>query len=194
MKGTLATILFLLAVQLVFAQDTLKTTPKEVIKKVDNYTVQYLIIQNDKGEVLLQKNNAGWHTLAMRSNESQSIKEAMDSLANSIGLTIASLKLAGLYTYKFEGLPDHKEASFRTHFTAKLKSGKLIQTPNSGRELHWVTLKEAIEKITFESSKLETSQILNKPKTVWGGTFLIIWKDDKFIGSKVLEQPYPLFN
>ncbi len=189
----LTTIALLFTTQFVLGQDTTKSIEKkEPIKKIDNYTVQYLIILNDKGEILLQKNPAGWHTLALRSNESRSIKEAMDSLAHSIGLTIHSLKLAGLYTYKFEGLPDHKESSFRMHFTAKVKNGQLIQPAEPDRTYQWIPIKEAIEKLTFESLRLETSQILQYPRKIWGGTFLIIWKDDKFIGSKVIEEPYPL--
>lgn len=175
------------------AQEKTKT-PGEVkeAKEVDNYTIQYLIIWNSRGEILLQKNKAGWHTLAMRSNKSQSIKEAMDSLANSIGLKIELLRLAGLYVYKFDGLPDHKEASFRTHFTARLASGELVQPDDPEREYRWVPVKEAIEKITFESLKLETTQILKEPDKIWGGTFLILWKDGKFLGSRVLEKPYQL--
>lgn len=193
MKSIFAALLLLMCGQTVSGQDTVKVIPKqEPIKKTDNYTVLYLIILNENGEVLLQKNRAGWHTLGVRSNENQSVREALDSLANSIGLTIQSVKLAGLYTYKFEGLPDHKEVSFRTHFTAKFKSGKLIQPNDVDREYRWTSIKEAMEKITFESLRLETSQILKNPETIWGGSFLIIWKDDKFIGSRVLEEPYSL--
>lgn len=193
MKSIFAALLLLMCGQTVSGQDTVKVIPKqEPIKKTDNYTVLYLIILNENGEVLLQKNRAGWHTLGIRSNENQSVREALDSLANSIGLTIQSVKLAGLYTYKFEGLPDHKEVSFRTHFTAKFKSGKLIQPNDVDREYRWTSIKEAMEKITFESLRLETSQILKNPETIWGGSFLIIWKDDKFIGSRVLEEPYSL--
>lgn len=180
------------AIQFTFAQDSRKVIQRQEAKKTDNYTVQYLIVFNERKEILLQKNNAGWHTLAMRSTESQSIKEAMDSLAKSAGLTIHSLKLAGLYTYKFEGLPDHRQVSFRTHYTAELNSGNLIKSAGSDREYHWVPVKEAMDKLTFESLKLETSQILKYPEKIWGGTFLIIWKDDKFVGSRVLEEPYPL--
>ncbi len=169
-------------------------TQEEPKKRNDNYTVQYLIVCNAKNEVLLQKNNAGWHTFAIRSNESQSVHEAMDSLANTLGLRIASLNLVGLYVYKFEGLPDHKEASFRMHFRAELAGGRLVQPTETDREYRWFTINEAIEKITFESLKLETSQILNNPQKIWGGTFLIRWKDGKFLGSRVLEEPYSLTN
>lgn len=186
-------IFMLLKLQVAFSQDTVNQIKKqEPIKKTDNYTVQFLIIVNSKNEVLLQKNDAGWHTLALRSNKSQSITEAMDSLAGSVGLRIHSLKLSGLYTYKFEGLPDHPESSFRMHFTAKLKDGELIQPTDPGRLYQWVPLKEAIQKLTFESLKLETSQILASPGKIWGGTFLITWKNDTFIGSKVIEKLQPL--
>lgn len=194
MKDLIIIVFFLTAlVRITNGQDKTKTpTGEKRVKEVDNYTVQYLIIFNDKGEVLLQKNKAGWHTLAMRSNKSQSVKEAMDSLANSVGLTINSLRLAGLYVYKFEGLPDHNEASFRTHFTARLEEGELTQPNDPDREYRWMSRNEAVEKITFESLKLETSQILNGPEKVWGGTFLILWKDGQFLGSRVLEKPYTL--
>jgi hypothetical protein len=142
----------------VFMTITLVAVAQETVKKKDNYTVQYLSIFNENDEILLQKNQSGWHTIAMRSTEEQSIKEAMDSLANSIGLTVHSLKLGALYTYKFEGLPDHREVSFRTHFTAKLKNGSLIQPASADKTYHWISVKDAIDKITFESLKLETSQ------------------------------------
>jgi hypothetical protein len=193
MKNLIIILFFFIGlVEITNGQVKTKTKEQKPANEVDSYTVQYLIIFNDKGEVLLQKNKAGWHTFAIRSNKSQSVKEAMDSLANSVGLTINSLRLAGLYVYKFEGLPDHKEASFRTHFTARLGGGELMQPIDPDREYRWVPLEEAVEKITFESLKLETSQILNEPKKVWGGTFLILWKDGQFLGSKVLEKPYPL--
>lgn len=185
MRNTLT--LFIFFTYHLIAAQAIKPEPKK-----DNYTVQYLIILNDNKEVLLQKNKSGWHTLAMRSNQNQSIREALDSLAQTIGLSIDSLKLAGLYTYKFQGLADHNQISFRTHFTAKLKKGKVIQPNETDRSYHWTPVKEAMEKITFESLKLETKQILKNPKQVWGGSFLIIWKGDEFIGSKVLEAPYPL--
>ncbi len=195
MKSILITLLIFISWQFVSAQNTTKVVPKQdAVTKIDNYTVQYLIIFNEKDEILMLKNKAGWHTPAMRSNESQSIKEAMNSLANSLGLTVQSLKLAALYTYKFEGLPDHKQVSFRTHFTARLKTGNLTQPREADKEYHWVPFKEAMEKITFDSLKLETKQILKYPQKIWGGSFLIVWKDNVFMGSKVLEEPYPLSN
>jgi hypothetical protein len=186
-------IMVLAGVQFALAQDTTKiSATQEEIKKVDNYTVQYLIISNNKNEVLLQKNNAGWHTLAIRSNENQSIREAMDSLAHTVGIKISDLRLAGLYAYKFEGLPDHQAVSFRTHYTSRAIGGELMQPKDPQREYKWVPINEAMKKITFESLRLETSQILKNPKKVWGGTFLIMWQGDKFLGSRVLEPPYVL--
>jgi hypothetical protein len=114
-KTLLTSILFLFSLYAVSAQDSLKAlAKKEPVVRKDNYTVQYLIIYNEQNKVLLQKNKSGWHTIAIRSNENQSIKEALDSLARSIGLSIDFLKLAGLYTYKFQGLPDHKQVSEAT--------------------------------------------------------------------------------
>jgi hypothetical protein len=171
--------------------DPIPVTPLTV-EKNDNYTVQYLILLNDKAELLMQKNSAGWHTLAKRSTENQSVKESLDSMAASLGLVIGSIKLGGMYTYKFDGLPDHRQMSYRTHYTAMLTSGKLIQPRDTSIQYYWVPAAEAIRKITFESLRLETDQILRYPNKIWGGSFLITWKDSTFVGSKVLETPYPL--
>lgn len=200
MKSILGVLVVLTCWQFVSAQKNVApTAPKQdAAAKVDNYTVYRLIVFNEKDEILMLKNKAGWHTPALRSNESLSIKEAMNGLANSLGLTIDPPKLAAVYTYKFEGLPGHRQVSFRTHFTARLKGGKLLQPSSSSGETDgeyfWMSVKDAMGKITFDSLKLETKQILENPKKIWGGSFLIIWKDDVYIGSKILEEPYPLSN
>lgn len=168
-------------------------------KPVDNYTVQYLLIFNKKNELLMMKNDLGWHTLAVRSNKPQSIKETMDSLAGSLGIKINQLKIAGVYTHKFEGLPDHPEVSLRTHYTARLienesseslKNG--IKSGLPGIEYKWVPKQEALSKLHFDFLRLQTEPILKKPEKVWGGTFLIVWEDGILKSTRVVEPIYPL--
>ena len=191
MKLILTALLFFACGQSLSAQDTSKIVPKkQVIKRADNYTIQRLIVFNDKKEILMEKYWGGWQTPALRSNQNQSLREGLDSMATAMGISTEPVKLAGIITYKYEGLPDHKEVSYRTHYTAKYKSGNPIKTKD--KEYHWLPIKEALEKISMEALKIETTQIVNNPKVVWGGSFLLTYKDDKLQTLKLVEEFYPL--
>ena len=191
MKYILTILLFSACGQFLFAQDTSKIAPKkQVIKRADNYTIQRLIVFNDKKEILMEKYWGGWQTPALRSNQNQSLREGLDSMATAIGILTEPVKLAGIITYKYEGLPDHKEVSYRTHYTAKYKSGIPIKTKD--KEYHWLPVSEALGKISMEALKIETTQIVNNPKSVWGGSFLLTYKDDKLQTLKLVEEFYPL--
>ena len=191
MKLILTALLFFACGQSLSAQDTSKIVPKkQVIKRADNYTIQRMIVFNDKKEILMEKYWGGWQTPALRSNQNQSLREGLDSMATAMGISTEPLKLAGIITYKYEGLPDHKEVSYRTHYTAKYKSGNPIKTKD--KEYHWLPIKEALEKISMEALKIETTQIVNNPKVVWGGSFLLTYKDDKLQTLKLIEEFYPL--
>lgn len=175
------------------AQDTSKVlTKQEIIKKTDNYTIQRLIIFNNEKEILLEKGKNGWMTPALRSNENLSLKEGLDSLAKAIGVSIKIIKLSGVYTYKFKGLPDHKEVSYRTHYTARYISGNLTQPRQPDREYKWFNIKEALENISNEALKAETSQIIKYPETLWGGSFLYTYTNDTLESLKMTEDFYSL--
>lgn len=176
-------------------QDTTKniTVRKlETAKKADNYTIQRLIVFNNTRQILLEKNKNGWMTPALRSNENQSLKEGLDSLAHAMGISIKIIKLAGVFTYKFKGVPDHKEVSYRTHYTANFINGNLIQPKQSDKEYKWLNAKEALELIGNEALKAETSQIINHPDTLWGGSFLISYNGDELESIKMTEGFYSL--
>lgn len=192
MKTCLTAFIIYCCSTLMFAQDSSKTIPQPAaVKKADNYTIQRLLIF--KGDqILLEKGPNGWMTPALRSNENQSLKEGLDSLAKAIGLSIRLIKLSGLYTYKFIGLPDHKEVSYRTHYTAKYISGELVTSKQPDKMYKWVAIKNAVDSISNEALKAETSQILNYPKVLWGGSFLYTYKSGKLESIKMTENFYPL--
>jgi hypothetical protein len=193
MKKYLTLILILLFVKIINAQDSTKISPTQsAIKKTDNYTIQRLIILNAQKQVLLEKGRNGWMTPSLRSNENQSLKEGLDSLANGIGISIKVIKLSGLYTYKYKDLADHKVVSYRSHYLAKYVSGELIQPSQAGREYKWFAVKSAVDSISNEALKAETNQILKYPKTLWGGSFLLVFKHDKLESAKMTEDFYPL--
>ena len=102
--------------------------------------------------------------------------------------------MSAVYTYKFQGLPDHKEVSDLTHYKAKYLSGKLIQPKQPDREYKWVSINNVIDSISNEALKNETNQILKYPKTLWGGSFLYTYKDYKLESLKITEGFYRLSN
>ncbi|WP_163396459.1 NUDIX hydrolase [Flavobacterium limi] len=160
--------------------------------KTDNYTVQFLIIFNDKKEILMMRNQLGWHIPAMRSDKPQAIREAIDSLAATIGLKIRHIKLSGLYTHKFQGVKDHPEVSYRSYFTADYVNGSIVQPEDKNIEYSWISIKEAPAVFHFDFMKKQTIPILKNRKKVWGGTFLIVWEDEKLKGSEITENIYEL--
>lgn len=163
-------------------------------KPLDNYTIQRLIVTNDKGEILLEKNAFGWMTPALRSSKRESVKEALNGLASELGLRVEAIQLAGLYTYQFDETPpnpEHAAISFRSHYTAKYVSGEVVP-PKDGKEYQWVARGEVAKRIGMDSLRTETMQILEHPDTLWGGSFLITFKGDKLESSRPLEAPYPL--
>jgi hypothetical protein len=191
MKSILIILSFFIVQQLSTGQDTSKViSKKQIVKKADNYTIQRLIILNDKNEILMEKFWNGWQTPALRSNQNQSLKEGIDSMSTAIGIITEPIKLAGIFTYKYEGLPDHKEVSYRTHYIAKYKSGQLNKLKE--KEYFWFPIKDGVEKIGMEALKIETTQIVDNPNIVWGGSFLLSYKDDKLQSLKLVEKFYPL--
>jgi hypothetical protein len=144
----------------------------------------------------MQKNKFGWFTPSIRSNENQSLKEGLEGLATAIGIKIGLIKLAGIFSYKYNGLTDHIGlVSYRTHYTTNYKSGELIQPqdPNdTTREYKWMPVKEAVEIITMSALKEETRQIIKYPKIVWGGSFLLNFENETFKSADLVEKFYSL--
>jgi hypothetical protein len=195
MKSIVTTLLVFFCVSFILAQDTTKIASKQA-KKTDNYTIQRLIVFNAQKEILMQRNKFGWFTPSIRSNENQSLKEGLDSLAKAIGISVEPVKFAGIFTYKYDGLSDHNGlVSYRTHYTTSYKSGELIQPKDpkdSTRQFKWLPIKEALDIIGMSALKAETMQIINHPEAIWGGSFLLKYKDEKLESIKMVEDFYSL--
>ncbi|UQD56915.1 NUDIX hydrolase [Flavobacterium sp. K5-23] len=168
------------------------TKKNEPIKKIDNYTIQWLIVFNQKKEILLMKDKYGWKTPVIRSNENLSLKEGIDSLVNPIGISIHRLRLAGLTTYKYSGLKDNQVVSFRSYYTSKLKDGEISQPKDKEKEYKWLPIEEVLQIIEMQPLKTELNQILKNPKSIWGGSFIMIFEDEKFKTYKQTEPFYEL--
>lgn len=157
-------------------------------EKLDNFTLQRLIVQNDAGEILMEQYEQGWSPPSMYSNTRQSTKESMDSLALSRGIKISKSELRAYPTYKFAY---HGQVSFRSYFVAKYEEGNLIP-PKDALAMKWMPVAEALSKIPVEAIRLITKQVLEFPEQVWGGSFLIS-ENGELHETLILEEFYPLF-
>ncbi|WP_395373528.1 hypothetical protein [Marinicella sp. W31] len=159
----------------------------------DSYTIQRLIIYNDKGEVLLEKNNFGWMTPALRHNSKVSINQGLTDLAAEFGVVISKPKLSGLFMF----ISDYKPISqFRQHYSTQYHGGSLI-VPENRLDAQWVSINLAIQLMSLPETKAPlvikdmTQQILNYPEIIWGGTFLLSKNNEK-ITHEILEGYYPI--
>ena len=159
----------------------------------DSYTIQRLLIYNQNREVLLEKNNFGWMTPALRHNSKETITDGLMSLASEFGLDISSPKIAGIFMF----MTDYRPISqFRQHYSSNLIDGQL-KVPKDKKDAQWFPISKAIEMMSLPDTKAPlvirdmTKQLLYYPEIVWGGTFLLS-KEDDVITYKVIENYYPL--
>jgi len=159
----------------------------------DSYTIQRLLIYNEQGEILLEKNNSGWMTPALRHNSKVTIKDGLMDLASEFGIEVTSPKIAGIFMF----MADYRPISqFRQHFTCNIIDGEL-KVPESKKEAKWFSISKAIEMMSLPETTAPlvirdmTKQLLYYPEIIWGGTFLLSKKDGK-ITYKTIENFYPL--
>ncbi|WP_452222096.1 hypothetical protein [Lacinutrix salivirga] len=159
----------------------------------DSYTIQRLIIFNEKGEILLQKHENGWMTPALRHNTEVTTNKGLLNLATDFGLQVSTPQLQGIFMYFHS---DNKKPSFRQHYSCKLITGEL-KIPESMLNVKWFSTSEAIEKILSPEAKIvssvgeATKQILDYPNIIWGGSYMLI-KGGRKTKSEMIENFYPI--
>ncbi len=159
------------------------------LEPTQNFTVNRLIILNEKNEMLMGKEKGHWYNPGDVYIESQFVKESVNSLAGKYGIQITPPKLHGYFSYKYEY---HPYSSLRAFYVAKYVSGNIKVSGNT-EEVKWIPIDEAIEKIPVESIQMATKQILDYPHTLWGGSF-VIYRSGEEHHARIVEEFYPLFN
>lgn len=159
----------------------------------DSYTIQRLVIYNQKGEVLLERNDLGWMTPALRHNSKTTIKEGLMNLASEYGVKVNSPKIAGIFMF----MSNYKPISqFRQHFSCRILDGEL-KVPDNNKDAQWFSISKAIEMMSLSDTKAPlvirdmTKQLLYYPEIIWGGTYLLSKNDGK-ITYETTEEFYPL--
>lgn len=153
-----------------------------------NFTVQRLIILNDKNEMLMCREESVWATPSFIYDKRQFQKEALDSLSNAYGLRITDVELHGQFSYKYDYQP---YTTLRNYFVASYVSGAL-KIPEGMGDAKWMPVPEAIEMNSVTSIKEITKQIIEFPDVVWGGSFMVRHVGDKH-PTKLVEPFYSLF-
>lgn len=160
----------------------------------DSYTIQRLIVVNDKGQILLQKHPNGWMTPALRHSKPIPINKSIHELASDFGLQISQPKLRGIFMYFHS---DDKTPSFRQHYAAQVIGGKL-KTPAGMLNAKWFDVPSAIVHMLDKDAKIVsavgemTEHILNYPNIIWGGSYMLIKNKGKKTKSEVIENFYPI--
>jgi len=158
------------------------------VEPTHNFTVNRLIVLNDKGEVLMGKEEGNWYTLSHVYNERQFIKECLDSLSNEYGITTTTPQLHGYFSYKYEY---HPYSTLRSFYVAQYLDGDIKPVGNM-TEMKWMSKEDAIALTPVESMKLGIKQILENPDTLWSGSFMIYRKGEHH-HARLIEDFYPLF-
>ncbi|UGU15888.1 hypothetical protein LS482_19685 [Sinomicrobium kalidii] len=154
-----------------------------------NQTVIRLTIIKDTDKILMRKTPYGWMTPSVYYKERQTIREVLDSISESYGITISEPFLKGLFTYKYEFKPT---ADMRQLYTAHYESGTL-KSPSENEEVFWMPVEEALEKLenTVPSLKQMTRQTIEFPEILWGGSFILFRENNK-LNSRIEEDFYTL--
>lgn len=183
MKKLLCLSFFILIALVSFAQETGN----------DSYTIQRLLIYNQNGKILLEQNDFGWMTPALRHNSKTTIVDGLMDLASEYNLKISSPKIAGIFMF----MSDYKPISqFRQHYSSTMVDGQL-KVPENKKDAQWFSISKAIEMMSLPDNKAPlvirdmTKQLLYYPEIIWGGTFLLSKKDGK-LSYKTVENFYPL--
>ena len=154
-----------------------------------NFTVQRMLILNEKGEMLMCREKHVWVPPSFVFESRSHVVEGLDSLAMAFGIEVKDIELRGQFSYKYDY---HPHSTLRNFYVARFEGGDL-QVPPGLDEAKWVKIEEAIKLNTVISIKNITRQIIENPNTVWGGSFLVSHVGDDH-PTKMVERFYPLFN
>ncbi|WP_233558574.1 nuclear transport factor 2 family protein [Aquimarina sp. BL5] len=180
MKNYILVLAMLLTIQCIHAQSK--------IDKDVNTSVINLVIVNDNGDILLKKATIGWITIGAFYEKRHTINEVIDSISKKYGVSITKPNLKGVFTYKFDF---NNAVSIRQMYVAKSTTNDL--PTNKNVEFRWAPKEEAIEKFksTIPSLGEMIAQVIEYPKVVWGGSFLIKRENNK-MASIITENFYPI--
>lgn len=140
--------------------------------KKDNYSFMKLLVTNDKGEVLLLGDDLGMEITGTRYNDTLSVKECVNWMADRMGIQVKNIKLRGLVTFYYTWRDGHP--TLMHYYTAEYESGNLV-LPKGCDKIEWVDINKSGDLIPYD----EMNKIISKIREcdyLFGGSFRI-WKN-----------------
>lgn len=161
----------------VFAQEALKPS-----------TFHRLLVFNSQSELMVVKvkNSDRWVTPGWYQDGKLSIRQGLDALAGTYGVTIEKPVLRGVFTLQ----DSQGELSTRLIYNTTITGGTL-KSPEIIDEIRWLSVPQAIDIITFPHITAQLAQITQHPDTIWGG-FQRMQLDGEKQAVKIMEPFYPL--
>ena len=155
-----------------------------------------LVIYNSDNEIMIVKikDTDVWVTPGFYQDSIQFIKEGLHDIASTYGIKISNPELKGTFSMRRE-TGETKEMLIRNIYSCKYLSGTVHFPENQSfeiGEIKWLSIKEALSLIPFESVRMFIKQTYDYPNVVWGGSISAIREGDKW-KYKIMEEFYPLF-
>jgi DNA-directed RNA polymerase subunit N (RpoN/RPB10) len=157
--------------------------------KKDNYSFFKLYVTNDKQEVLLVKWEDQWEIAGSKYNESLSIKEFLNKMADDMGIKIIDPKLCGMFTQKWKG---NNPPTIMQYYKAKF-SGGALKPPSDCTDIKWFSFDEAIKNIPYEVMTSMMKEIKKNPGKVIGAAFER-YKDANNVTKYVAIEDFYIMN
>ena len=158
-----------------------------------NYTTQNVMILNEEGQILMQRNFMGWSTPGTRYDKRLTIEESLADLAGQYGVQLCDIRLAGLFSYRYSYTP---AISTRSHYFARSAGGS-ARPPKGFDELRWVDRDKVIGLMASDTQKAPpalvelTRKMIQEPGQIWGGAFSI-WQEGDLYRSRMVQPFYAL--
>lgn len=154
-------------------------------------TFHRMLILNKENKLLLVKikNKDIWVTPGLYQNSKQTIKQGIDSIASTYGITVFDVGLRGMYGLK---TPSENYYSTRNIFVMKTDAIDVL-LPEIIEEVVWLDMNEAVKRISFPHINAFIKDVFMFPNAIRLGTIERITSNGKLI-TKVSEAFYSLKN
>lgn len=150
-------------------------------------TFHRMLILNKENKLLVIKfnNKELWVTPGLYQNNKQTIKQGVDSIAATYGITIYDMQLRGVY-----GLKNISQKYYSTRNMLIMKTdSKIVKLPEIVGEVKWLSLNEANKLISFPHINDFIKDVFMHPKNVRSGAIERFMSKGKQ-ASRVLENFY----